>query len=201
MNLPCHFVIIKNTVTYQEFNVQEYSDLEIMQMMGRAGRPQFGNSAVAVIITKQEKYAKYEKLVSGHELLESCLHLNLIEHLNAEIGLGTVYNIQSAKNWLAGTFLYVRMRKNPTYYKIDDCSAQSHLEEKVAQICERDLGLLKELDLVSSDENEYLKTTGYGDAMTRYFVKYETMRTILGLGNQPKVSDLVSVPKYTFINI
>ena len=166
-----------------------------MQMMGRAGRPQFGNSAVAVIITKQEKYAKYEKLVSGQELLESCLHLNLIEHLNAEIGLGTVYNIQSAKNWLAGTFLYVRMGKNPTYYQIDDCSAQSHLEEKVAQICERDLGLLKELDLVSSDTNEYLKTTGYGDAMTRYFVKYETMRTILGLDHQPKMSDLVSAPR------
>ena len=191
VNLPCHFVIIKNTVTYQEFNLQEYSDLEIMQMMGRAGRPQFGNTAVAVIITKQEKCAKYEKLVSGQELLESCLHLNLIEHLNAEIGLGTIHDLQSAKKWLAGTFLNVRMGKNPDHYEIEGCSAHSTLEEKVEQICERDLELLKELDLVSSNANGCLKATEYGDAMTRYFVKFETMRIILGLGSQPKLSDLV----------
>jgi len=34
-------------------------------------RPQFGNTATAVIITKQDKVEKYEKLVSGTELLES----------------------------------------------------------------------------------------------------------------------------------
>ena len=34
-------------------------------------RPQFDDSAIAVIITKQEKAKKYEQLVSGEELLES----------------------------------------------------------------------------------------------------------------------------------
>ena len=34
-------------------------------------RPQFEASAVAVIITKQEKLEKYEKMVSGQQLLES----------------------------------------------------------------------------------------------------------------------------------
>ncbi len=87
VNLPCHLVIIKNTVSWQEEGLKEYADLELMQMLGRAGRygipsntlrhvlttcrPQFGNTATAVIITKQEKVEKYEKLVSGTELLES----------------------------------------------------------------------------------------------------------------------------------
>jgi ATP-dependent DNA helicase HFM1/MER3 len=71
VNLPCHFVIIKNTVTWSDKGVQEYSDLEIMQMLGRAGRPQFDNSAVAVIMTRQEKVNRYEKMVSGQEILES----------------------------------------------------------------------------------------------------------------------------------
>ena len=35
------------------------------------GRPQFDDSAVAVIITKDEKVKKYEKMMSGQELLES----------------------------------------------------------------------------------------------------------------------------------
>lgn len=34
-------------------------------------RPQFDHTAIAVIITKQEKVQKYEKLVSGEEMLES----------------------------------------------------------------------------------------------------------------------------------
>ena len=38
VNLPCHMVIIKNTVCFQEEGLKEYADLEIMQMLGRAGR-------------------------------------------------------------------------------------------------------------------------------------------------------------------
>lgn len=34
-------------------------------------RPQFEDSAIAVIITKQDKIKKYEMMVSGQELLES----------------------------------------------------------------------------------------------------------------------------------
>lgn len=82
-------MIIKNTVSWQDEGLREYADLEMMQMLGRAGRytlpfrttrwllklivnsPQFGNTATAVIITKREKVEKYEKLVSGTEVLES----------------------------------------------------------------------------------------------------------------------------------
>ena len=38
VNLPCHLVVIKNTVCYQDDGIREYADLEIIQMMGRAGR-------------------------------------------------------------------------------------------------------------------------------------------------------------------
>ena len=36
-------------------------------------RPQYDDSAIAVIITKQEKAKKYEKMISGEEVLESWL--------------------------------------------------------------------------------------------------------------------------------
>ena len=96
VNLPCHFVIIKNTVFWSQTGIRDYSDLEIMQMLGRAGRPQFDDSAVAVIMTKQHKARRYELMVFGQQLLESwyfeaktvlclaklcSLHQNLIEHL------------------------------------------------------------------------------------------------------------------------
>lgn len=73
VNLPCHMVIIKNTVTYQGLagGCKEYSDLEIMQMLGRAGRTQFDDSAVAVIMTRLHRVPHYEKMITGQEILES----------------------------------------------------------------------------------------------------------------------------------
>ena len=64
-------VIIKNTVSYQGTGCKEYSDLETMQMLGRAGRPQFDDSAVAVIMTKLQRVPYYEKMMTGQEVLES----------------------------------------------------------------------------------------------------------------------------------
>lgn len=81
VNLPCHFVVIKNTVGYQTDGLKEYSDLEMMQMLGRAGRPQFDRSAVAVIMTRPEKVERYRSMMSGQQMLESKLHENLTEHL------------------------------------------------------------------------------------------------------------------------
>ena len=190
VNLPCHMVIIKNTVSYQDDGIKEYADLEIMQMLGRAGRPQFDSTAVAVIITKQEKVKKYEKLVSGQELLESCLHLNLIDHLNAEIGLGTIYDLYSAKKWLAGTFLYVRLRLNPEHYRLDGDAVAQNLDDRIERICRRDLALLEDTQLVTSGSR--LKATDFGDAMARYYIKFETMRVFVRLQPQSKMSDIVS---------
>ena len=190
INLPCHMVIIKNTVSYQDDGIKEYADLEIMQMLGRAGRPQFDSSAVAVIITKQEKLKKYEKLVSGEELLESCLHLNLIDHLNAEIGLGTIYDLYTAKRWLAGTFLYVRLERNPDHYKLEGDAVAQSLDDRIERICRRDLELLIDTQLVTSGDR--LKATECGDAMARYYVKFETMQVFMRLQPRSKMSDIVS---------
>jgi len=53
VNLPAHLVVIKSTEQYINGAYAEYSESSILQMMGRAGRPQFDTSATAVIMTKQ----------------------------------------------------------------------------------------------------------------------------------------------------
>ena len=188
VNLPCHLVIIKNTVGWQEGGCKEYSDLELMQMLGRAGRPQFDDSATAVILTRKERVAYYEKLVSGSESLESCLHLNLIDHLNAEIGLGNVTSVETAIKWLAGTFLFVRLRRNPTYYKLKEGASQEDEDELLRQICEKDIKLLQECGLV---ETEKLASTQFGDAMARYYIRFDTMKNLLSLGPQAMMNQIV----------
>jgi ATP-dependent DNA helicase HFM1/MER3 len=192
VNLPCYLVIIKGTVGWAESGVQEYADLEVMQMLGRAGRPQFETSACAVILTRDEKVNHYQNIVSGKEPLESSLHLNLIDHLNAEIGLGTISDSRSAKKWLGGTFLFVRLKQNPNHYRLKQKEGAQIWDEHdlLQQICDKDLKLLQSIDLVSSDGG--LKCTELGDAMARYYVKFETMKTILSLPPKAKMSEIVS---------
>jgi len=40
VNLPAHLVVIKSTQRYVMGCYQEYSETQILQMIGRAGRPQ-----------------------------------------------------------------------------------------------------------------------------------------------------------------
>ncbi|KAJ5823570.1 Nucleotide-sugar transporter [Penicillium robsamsonii] len=183
VNLPCHLVIIKNTVSWQDGGCKEYSDLEMMQMLGRAGRPQFDDSATAVILTRKERVTHYEKLVQGPQSLESCLHLNLIDHLNAEIGLGNISDVESAVKWLAGTFLFVRLRRNPTHYKLKEGANQQDEDALLRQICEKDIELLRKCGLV---EAESLCSTRLGEAMARYYIHFETMKVLVSL--KPKAS-------------
>jgi ATP-dependent DNA helicase HFM1/MER3 len=191
VNLPCHLVIIKNTVTYTDEGLQEYSDLEMMQMLGRAGRPQFDDTAVAVIMTRQTKTQRYEKMVTGQELLESKLHSNLIDHLNAEIGLGTIPDLASARKWLKGTFLYVRLRQNPNHYQLEGSRNGQNVEEQVDYVCSRDIALLQEHNLAMGEER--FRCTEFGHAMARYYVHFETMKVFMGIQLKATPSEIVSL--------
>ena len=192
VNLPCYLVIVKNTVCWAENGIQEYPSLELMQMVGRAGRPQYESSACAVILARDTRAEHYKKMMYGQELLESSLHLNLVDHLNAEIGLGTVLDIPSAKKWLAGTFLFVRLRRNPHYYRLKEGDALREYDEDelLEQMCEKDIKALQSVDLISS--GPILKCSEFGDAMARYYVKFETMRIILSMPPRAKMSEIVS---------
>jgi ATP-dependent DNA helicase HFM1/MER3 len=193
VNLPCHTVVLKGTVRYGDDGLDEYSDLEIMQMLGRAGRPQFDKSAVAIIMTHQSKIEKYNKMISGEEKLESTLHLNLVEHLNSEIGLGTIKNVHAAKKWLEGTFLSVRMKSEPWHYVKDDVISKSDdPSTRIQEWCERDIELLQDYRLITNDEQ--FACTEYGNAMSKYMVQFGTMKLLLDIPPAPTMAMLVSNP-------
>ena len=61
INLPARLVIIKSTQCYRGSakGYQEYSRIEIEQMMGRAGRPPFDQEGTVVIMTQKSNYNRY----------------------------------------------------------------------------------------------------------------------------------------------
>lgn len=193
LNLPCHMVVLKGTTAYQEGSIAELSDLEFMQMLGRAGRPQFGNSGVAVVLTRSRNKQHYEDMGSGKQILESTLHQNLIEHLNSEINLGTFQDISKAKEWLKGTFLAVRLERHPAYYKLEQTvSLTDPLDDRLEKICETDISKLQQTGLVT-DEAKF-HSTDYGRTMSRYVIRFNSMQRILQIPQAAKMEQVVSTP-------
>ena len=84
-----------------------FTIFQVLQMIGRAGRPQFDTSATCVIMTTDRQKSRYDLLVGGTQMVESTLHEHLTEHLNAEIVLHTITNVSIAFEWIKSTFLYV----------------------------------------------------------------------------------------------
>ncbi|TPX51368.1 hypothetical protein SeLEV6574_g00353 [Synchytrium endobioticum] len=183
VNLPAYLVIIKGTQQYTSTGYQEYQGLDIMQMIGRAGRPQFEDSGVAVIMTDTSHKSKYDQMVSGTETIESSLHENLIEHLNAEIVLGTITNMDLAMEWLKSSFLYVRIRKNPTYYKLKNTTsvvARLSAEKRLEGIYSTDFELLRKHSIIKMEgDSNTIEATEYGKIMAKYYLKFNTTVGIL----------------------
>ncbi|KAI1278332.1 hypothetical protein F5Y07DRAFT_72255 [Xylaria sp. FL0933] len=191
VNLPCHTVVLKGTNHYTDDGPQEYSDLEVMQMLGRAGRPQFDSRAVAIIMTRQANVQRYKKLVSGEELLESTLHRNLLEHLNSEIGLGTIQDMRTAKKWISGTFLSVRVRQSPSLYNLENVHNEAGADEQMEEWCERDVRLLQDHGLVT--DHIPLMCTEYGQAMSRYMIQFDTMKLLLSIPRAASVEEMLTI--------
>ncbi|CAI5158958.1 ANM_HP_G0234690.mRNA.1.CDS.1 [Saccharomyces cerevisiae] len=170
VNLPAYLVIIKGTKSWNSSEIQEYSDLDVLQMIGRAGRPQFETHGCAVIMTDSKMKQTYENLIHGTDVLESSLHLNLIEHLAAETSLETVYSIETAVNWLRNTFFYVRFGKNPAAYQEVNRYVSFHSAKLYCA--------LVKVKIIDISNGEY-KSTAYGNAMTRHYISFESMKQFI----------------------
>ncbi|KAK0211119.1 Sec63 Brl domain-containing protein [Desarmillaria ectypa] len=195
VNLPAHTVVIKGVQTFQNNVSVEYSDLDVMQMLGRAGRPQFDSEGTAIILCETGLESKYRELVQGKTILESSLHLNLSEHLNSEIGLGTVTSISSATDWLRNSFLFQRIRKNPRHYALGKGEDQTW-EERVDDLVMQSITKLKESELITCSEDGgdgQLSSTEYGDIMSKFYIRQATMRAILALPEQPSLRNILEM--------
>ncbi|KAL1501849.1 hypothetical protein ABEB36_007098 [Hypothenemus hampei] len=118
VNLPAHAVIIRGTLHYDatKSSFVDMDMLDVQQIFGRAGRPQYDTSGHGIIITTMANMSKYMGLMLSQVPIESQFLNCVPDNLNAEIVLGTVSNLREAMEWLTNTFLYCRIKKNPLVY-------------------------------------------------------------------------------------
>ncbi|XP_071159837.1 probable ATP-dependent DNA helicase HFM1 [Mytilus edulis] len=194
VNLPAHLVILKSTQYYNMGCHEEYSDTQILQMIGRAGRPQFDTTATAVIMTKNQTKAKYENLLNGTQVIESSLHKHLVEHLNAEIVLNTINDISIAMEWIRYTFLYIRVMKNPKHYGIPLGLTKEQIEKRLQDLCMKSLNELEMTKMITMDEETFdVKPTEAGRLMARYCIAFETMKKFCKISGVETICELITL--------
>ena len=107
VNLPAHTVIIKGTQIYnpEKGRWVELSSQDVLQMLGRAGRPQYDTFGEGIIITNHSELQYYLSLMNQQLPIESQFVSKLVDNMNAEIVLGTIRNRDEAVQWLGYTYL------------------------------------------------------------------------------------------------
>nr|AKI32384.1 DNA helicase [Watanabea reniformis] len=199
VNLPAHLVVLKGTRRWSGEageGYKEYDRSTCLQMIGRAGRPQFDTHGTAVIMTQISHVHRYQTLAAGSEVLESQLKEQLSEYLNAEIVLRTISDISMAVNWLKSTFLYVRMKAKPQHYGLpaavqSEAAFDKLLMEKLILSTAK---LLEKHDLVKTDEDEFmLHPTKAGTLMAHHYIQLQTTIQMLAVPKHASMPDLLSL--------
>jgi replicative superfamily II helicase len=116
--LPAQTVIIRGSSVY-DTDLDHYVDLkaaDVLQMFGRAGRPQFDSIGNAILITTEDYVDIYKQRINAEMVAESNMMHCLEDHLNAEIVLGNVTNFDTAFTWFKRTFLWFRVQSNSSLY-------------------------------------------------------------------------------------
>lgn len=180
VNLPAHTVIIKGTQVYHQDQgkMLDLSMLDVMQIFGRAGRPQYDTTGDAFMITSQTSVQHYLGLITQQTPIESSLIKALPDHLNAEIASGTVTSMKEAKSWLSFTYLYVRMVGNPMAYGItyEEKENDPRLDQKRTELLSNAIQTLEQTRMITSSSPSRVRsaTSGHMDRSLNHHHHHDT---------------------------
>ena len=182
VNLPAHTVIIKGTQIYspEQGKWVELSPQDVLQMLGRAGRPLYDKSGEGIIITSYQELKFYLSLFNHQLPIESQFISQLADQMNAEIVLGTVNNIRDAVNWLGYTYLYIRMLRNPGLYSITTAEIEEDplLVRRRTDLVHSAATLLDRYGLIKYDKRGgAFQITALGKIASHYYIKYPSIAT------------------------
>ncbi|CAM9807850.1 unnamed protein product, partial [Scytosiphon promiscuus] len=197
VNLPAHTVIIKGTEVYnpEKGGLQDISMLDVLQVFGRAGRPQYDTSGEAIMITTHKSLDKYLALLAKQTPIESGFIKALPDHLNAEVSSGTVTTVEEGVTWLSYTYLHVRMRRNPMAYGVplSDREADPMLLERRRQLITQAADTLDDHKMLRFDRRSgNLAVTDLGRAASHFYISHESVFRFNG-AMMPTLPDAAAV--------
>jgi Sec63 Brl domain len=149
-------------------------------MIGRAGRAGFDTAGTAVIMTESKYERKYKELGASLESVESRLLSRLVQVLNTEISQKVITTFQAARDWLATTFLFQSIKRNPSAYGVQ---GEEGLEQCLTRICGAELKKLDDAGCiqVSKHQNGNITPLFACHVMNQHLVEFSAMKLIIEL--------------------
>ena len=179
VNLPARCVIIRDTKYHDPLEGEvEMSPLDVLQMLGRAGRPGYDNVGYGWVITDRADADRYRRLLREGTEIDSNLADDLPEHLLAECCVGTIESRDDAIDWLGTTFYAVRAAGD------DAENLDARVDDTLASLAGDEF-----LDLDGPGGTEGVGPTALGRLASRFYLRLDTARTFHELATREQIDE------------
>jgi replicative superfamily II helicase len=180
VNLPARCVVIRDTKYHDPLDGEvDMSPVDVLQMLGRAGRPDYDDVGYAWVICDGDEADRYHHLLAEGTPLESKLAEALDAHLVAEVAIGMVTSLEDALDWLETTFYYVRARSQPDAY--DFSSLRDRVQDALQNLIED--------GFLAADAGGQLEATPLGRLATAFYLRLETAMDFRALADADAVDE------------
>lgn len=148
---------------------------DVLQMVGRAGRPQYDDCGVAVVLVHDIKKNFYKRFLYEPFPIESNLLSVFPDHINAEISAGTCTTRMKIFDYLTWTFFYQRLGQSPTYYNLKSLELDE-VEQYLQGLINQTLNVLMDSGCIEYDErNDKFTSTTAGSIASFYYLSHKTI--------------------------
>jgi len=195
VNLPARCVVIRDTNYHDPLEGEvEMSPLDVLQMLGRAGRPGYDDRGYAWVVCDRSSADRYRQLLADGKTIESRLAdrsteppgagvdgtdapaSDLAVHLNAEIALGMVQDVDDAIDWLETTFYYVRAQRTGS---VPEADLRERISETLEWLAARGFVEIDGLDV---------EPTALGRLASDFYLRLGTARQFADLAAHEELS-------------
>ncbi|WP_313693147.1 DEAD/DEAH box helicase [Halorarum halobium] len=180
VNLPARCVVIRDTKFHDPLEGEvDISELDVLQMLGRAGRPGYDDVGHGWVVCDRADADRYRRLLREGKDIESRLAAEVESHLNAEIALGTITGLEDVMDWLETTFYYVRASSKPDEYDFEG------IRDRVRDT----LDSLVTRGFVDTDESLAVAGTALGRLTSKYYLRLDTAERFRSLADREAIDE------------
>jgi Superfamily II helicase len=163
INLPARTVIIKSVYRYDGFSNDPIPNMEIQQMLGRAGRSKYDKIGYGyIVVGRSNLMMAYDKYIAGplEDVESQITSENLKKHVLGVIASGTTKDRKQLNDFFKKTFLYLH-----------DSNIGIMIDPAVDYLIEHEF----------IRENQVFKTLPFGRRTSELYIEPETAVILRGL--------------------
>jgi pre-mRNA-splicing helicase BRR2 len=194
-DLSCYMTLIMDPVEFDftQNRYVEYPISEILQMIGRASRPDLDTNSKCLFFCHTPKKDYFHKFISEPIPVESNLEYYLHETINSEVVVENIESTQDVIDWITWTFMYRRLVQNPNFYNLSGKTGQ-HVNDHLSELIERVIDDLTESGCIKVDDDENVSPTNLGRIAAYYNINHSTIKLFQeNLSENSKMKHLLEI--------